>query len=259
MKNFFYCLLLAFVCRNTFLNSSVERLIPIIISKIPHEIPAFTQGLAIDADQLYESTGLYGESSLRQLNISTGKVLQKINLPTDVFGEGLAVFPHQIFQLTWKEKKVLIYGRMPLKLSQTLSYSGEGWGLCRDGKSVWMSNGSPVLVQRDPTTFAILRTLAIKWEGELVNGLNDLECVENELYANVWEKNWIVRIDKQSGDVTGVIDISHLLLPIEKARLKSTDISNGIAFHPIHNTFFLTGKNWPWIFEVKFFPATARH
>lgn len=233
------------------LHAEVERLIPLVVSKLPHHLPAFTQGLAIEEDRLYESTGLYGWSSLRLLDIVTGKVLHKQTLTSQVFAEGIAAFPNQIVQITWKEQQALVYDRKTLKLQRTLSYSGEGWGLCRDGATVWMSNGTSQLTQRDILTFTPLKTLQVYLKEKRLEKLNDLECVENDLYANVWQTNWIVRIDKLTGKVTGMIDASSLLSPVEKSRLNRDNVLNGIAYRPRTGTFFLTGKEWPWIFEVR--------
>ena len=237
----------------------ITRFIPHVISKLPHHLPAFTQGLAVEDDQLYESTGLYGQSSLRVLDILTGKVLLKLPLSLEIFAEGIAVFPNHIFQITWKEQQAFIYERRTLKLLHILFYSGEGWGLCRDGDTVWMSNGTSTLIQRDLSTFASLKKLTVRLQGNLVNNLNDLECVGNDLYANVWQKNSILRIDKLTGDVTGIIDASSLLSDSEKKRLTSDDILNGIAFRPKKGTFFITGKGWPWIFEVNLIPKGSKY
>jgi glutamine cyclotransferase len=228
----------------------IEQLMPVVVAKLPHELPAFTQGLAIEDDQLYESTGLYGQSSLRILDIATGKILRKLPLTNELFAEGIAVFPHQIVQLTWRERQAFVYERKTLKLKRILFYSGEGWGLCRDENTMWMSNGTSILVQRDLSTFAPLKTLQVHVQGTPVGNLNDLECVGNELYANIWQKNWIIRINKLTGEVTGIIDASSLLSVSEKARLHVDEVLNGIAFRPKTGTFLLTGKGWPWIFEV---------
>lgn len=236
------------------LHASVEQLIPAIVSKLPHDLPAYTQGLAIEEDRLYESTGLYGQSSLRMIDILTGKVLNRLPLSSKIFAEGLAVFPNQIVQITWKEQQAFVYERNALKLQHVLFYTGEGWGLCRDGNTMWMSNGTAELTQRDLSTFSPLKTLQVKLHGEPITNLNDLECVENHLYANIWQKNWIVRIDKLTGEVTAVIDASSLLTASEKAQLDSDDVLNGIAFRLKTGTFFLTGKGWPWIFEVDLIP-----
>ncbi len=238
-------------CCPLVLYAVVEQLVPIVVSKLPHELPAFTQGLAIEDDQLYESTGLYGQSSLRILDIKTGKILRKLPLAEDIFAEGIAVFPHQIVQVTWREQQAFVYDRKSLKLKHILFYFGEGWGLCRDENTVWMSNGTSMLTQRDLSTFALLKTVEVRLRGIPVENLNDLECVGNELYANVWQKNWIVRINKLTGDVTGIMDASPLLSVSEKARLHLDEVLNGIAFRFNTGTFFLTGKGWPWIFEVR--------
>lgn len=233
------------------LQASVERITLQVISKLPHELPAFTQGLAIEEDQLYESTGLYGQSSLRILNILTGKVMRRQSLDSNMFAEGIAILPNHVIQITWKERQALLYEKNTWKLQQIFFYSGEGWGLCRDGDSVWMSNGTSLLTQRDLKTFASLRTIRVQLNGDFFEHLNDLECVGNNLYANIWQKNWILRIDKITGEVTGIIDASTLLSQFEKRKLLLDHVLNGIAFRPKTNTFFLTGKEWPWIFEVR--------
>jgi glutaminyl-peptide cyclotransferase len=225
--------------------------VPQVISKLPHELPAFTQGLAIEEDRLYESTGLYGQSSLRVLNILTGEVMRNLPIASHLFTEGIAVSSRHIIQITWREQQALVYDRSTLTLQHILSYAGEGWGLCRDGPTVWMSNGTATLTQRDLATFALLKTLQVYYKDALIENLNDLECVGNSLYANVWQKNWIVRIDKSTGEVTGIVDASSLLSNVEKKRLHANEVLNGIAFRSKTGTFFLTGKGWPWIFEVR--------
>lgn len=246
-------------CHPLFLNANIDLFLPLVISKLPHELPAFTQGLAIESDQLYESTGLYGQSSLRILDILTGKVLYKLFMPSTIFAEGIAAFPNQLVQITWKEQRALIYDRNTLKLQQTLFYEGEGWGLCPDGNTIWMSNGTSRLIQRDRLTFSLLKTLQVSLDGHPLENINDLECVGNHLYANIWKKNWIARIDKLTGEVTGIIDASSLLSDSEKARLSLEEVLNGIAYRAKTNTFFLTGKEWPWIFEVRLVPKSLMY
>jgi len=240
------------------LSAVVEHLTPVVVSRLPHNLPAFTQGLAIEDEQLYESTGLYGGSSLRRMDILTGEVISKRLLSPEIFGEGIAVFPQQIVQISWKEGRAFVYERKSLQLKHVLFYPGEGWGLCRDGGTVWMSNGTSFLTQRDPSTFAPLRTLEVRWEGVPVQRLNDLECVGHDLYANIWQENWILRIDKSTGKVTGVLDASDLLSLWEKKDLSDDSVLNGIAFRKKTGTFFLTGKEWPWIFEIRLVPGTVR-
>lgn len=238
------------VCCSFPLSAGVEQLFPRVVAKLPHDRTAYTQGLAIEGDELYESTGLYGHSSLRNLDLSTGQVKQKLELSPDIFAEGLAVSHSQIFQITWKEQKAFVYDRVSFEVLKSFSYSGDGWGLCRDGQTLWMSNGTHRLVQRDMETFAVLKTLDVHQGTQRISSLNALECVGDHLYANVFGEEWIVRIDKRTGNVTGIIDGSKLLTPEEKAALKFGEVLNGIAFRPKTGTFFLTGKNWPWIFEV---------
>jgi glutamine cyclotransferase len=230
----------------------IEELIPVILTRIPHNTDSFTQGLAIQEGNLYESVGLYGKSSLQQINLENGKILQQTKLPSSLFAEGIAALPHQIIQLTWRERKARLYERSSLRLVGEHVYQGEGWGLCRDKDTVWMSNGTSMIVQRDSTSFAIIQTLTITWDGQPVNYINDLECVNDELYMNIWGKDYILRVKKEIGVVTGVIYAAHLLSTKEKSKLDSLDdVLNGIAFHPDKNSFFLTGKRWPWIFEVQ--------
>jgi glutaminyl-peptide cyclotransferase len=239
--------------------AELKQLIPLVIRKIPHDSKAFTQGLAIDQNQLYESTGLYGESSLRLIDLHDGHVNQIYRLPSQFFAEGLAVFDHQLIQLTWREKQAFIYQRYPFQLHHSLAYQGEGWGLCRDQQSLWMSDGTSTLVQRNAKNFAILKKLNVFLNGQLLPALNDLECVDQSIYANVWGKEWIVKIDKQTGEVESLIDASQLLTSFEKMFLSQQSVLNGIAFCPATQTFYLTGKNWPWIFEVQFVPKVAKN
>lgn len=235
---------------------SVELLYPEVISRFPHDPEAFTQGLAIEGEDLYESTGLYGESSLRCLDLLTKQLKIKKMLSPNVFGEGIAVFPGRLIQLTWKGERAFVYEQPSLKLIHHLTYQGEGWGLCRDQETVWMSDGTSLLVQRDSQTFQILKTLKVHLEGVPVSGLNDLECVEENLYANVWRTDCLLRINKKTGEVTGVIEASRLLSDKEKKALTFDAVLNGIAFQAASKTFFLTGKRWPWIFQVRFVTAS---
>ena len=233
---------------------SIEYLSPIVINKLPHDPQAFTQGLAIHNDELYESTGLYGHSSLRHLDIHTGKILHIISLSPDIFCEGIAILPNFLFQITWLEKKAFIYRYPSLELVKTIPYEGEGWGLCQNGSTLWMSNGSSVLTQRSAHDFSVLKTLRVHLNGKPVKDLNDLECVGNYLYANILQKNWIVQIDSDSGEVKAILNMQSLLSLKEKALLKPEQVLNGIAYRPSTDTFFITGKQWPWLFEVRFPP-----
>ena len=161
--------------------ADVVQMRPSLISKIPHHIPAFTQGLAFENDTLYESTGLYGQSSLRTIDLSNGNVLHQRFASPDLFTEGIAAFENRIIQITWKNHFAVIYDLPNLEVAHILFYSGEGWGLCRDGNTVWMSDGTSTLTQRDPTTLQPIRTIVVRIEHVPVELLNDLECVENEM------------------------------------------------------------------------------
>lgn len=237
---------------------SVERLIPQVISKIPHTLPAFTQGLAIQENRLYESTGLYGQSSIRLLDIQTGQILQKIILHPRIFAEGIAIVRNKLIQLTWKSGQAFVYS-LPALQEGLLFYEGEGWGLCADadGEAVWMSNGTSILTKRSAGDFCPLQTISVTLEGKPLDLLNDLACVGNNLYANVWQENWLVKIDKSTGKVTAMIDVSALLSPKEQALLQPGHVPNGIAYRSETGTFYLTGKEWPWIFEVYFVKKTG--
>lgn len=234
------------------LHGEVEQLTVEIVRKFPHPLPAFTQGLAVVDDKIYETTGLYGESSIRVVDGATGWLVQKIPLAPVFFAEGVAVFHDRVILLTWRENRALICDPATFKVDKVLHYSGEGWGLCRDGEAVWMSNGTSTLTKRDGASFLPLQTLEVQLENSPLGYLNDLECTGNTLYANVWMKEWIVRIDKLTGQVTGIIDASSLLSSVEKGKLNRDQVLNGIAYSPKRGTFFLTGKEWPWMFEVRF-------
>ncbi len=238
--------------------SSVELLYPKVIAQFPHDPNAFTQGLAVEGKELYESTGLYGESTLRCYDLSKKQMKMKKVLPQDVFAEGIALFPDRLIQLTWQGEQAFIYERSSFKRMESLPYRGEGWGLCRDQETVWMSNGTSFLVQRDGRTFQTLNTLNVRLEGRPLSGLNDLECVGEDLYANVWLTDCILRINKKTGEVTGVIDASPLLSDQERKGLGPNAVLNGIAFQAATQTFFVTGKQWPWMFQVRFISASLR-
>lgn len=227
-----------------------ERLVPEIVSILPHDSKAFTQGLEIDNGFLYESTGLYGESSLRKIDLNTGRIVQFTKVSPRYFAEGIALVGNHIIQLTWREKTALVYDRETFSLIGTFSYMGEGWGLCYDGTRLMMSNGTSSLSFRDPTTFSLQNEVSVKRMGLL----NDIVCVGDWLYANILGKDVIVKINKRTGVVTGTVDLSNLLTSEERRKIGREDVLNGITYFADHQTFFVTGKRWPWIFEVRFVP-----
>ncbi len=228
---------------------SSERLRVQVVQTYPHDPGAFTQGLVLAGGRLFESTGLEGRSSLREVELTTGKVLRQIDLAAPVFAEGLALVGTRLFQITWKHEVVYTYDRDTFKKGPSFPYTGEGWGLCHDGRELVMSDGSARLVFRGPETFRPSREVTVREDGRPVDQLNELECVGPHVYANLWQTERIVRVDPKTGAVTATIDASNLLNPAERY---GTDVLNGIAYDPSNDTFLVTGKLWPKLFRVKF-------
>jgi len=226
-----------------------ERLSVRVLDSKPHDRGAYTQGLLWHDGELYESTGQYGESSLRRVALDSGEVLAERRLEDALFGEGLARFEEQLIQLSWKAGRAMVYDLTTLEPLSEWDYQGEGWGLCFDGAQLWMSDGSNRLTRRDPKTFSVLGEISVTLSGQPVSELNELECAEGWIYANVYRTDWIVRIDPVSGRVGGVIDASGLL---SAAEAEGTEVLNGIAYDPESEVFYLTGKYWPRLFEVTF-------
>lgn len=235
-----------------------NRLVPIVLAAYPHDPGAFTQGLLLDGDTLFESTGLEGQSTLREVELESGSVVRRYDVPPDVFAEGLALVDDTLYQLSWQEERAFAYDRSTFALKKELSYDGEGWGLCHDGQQLVMSDGSDHLTFRDPASFAPTGNVAVTLDGTALPMLNELECVGDRVYANVWQTNLIVAIDPSDGRVTDVIDASSLQHELaDRDVALPIDVLNGIAFDPADETFLLTGKLWPKIFRVRFAPAVA--
>lgn len=232
-------------------------LVPTVLEAYPHDPEAFTQGLLLDDGKLYESTGLEGRSTLREVDPATGKVLRRHDLPADVFAEGLALVDDRLVQLSWQEQRAFVYDESTFKSGPEFAYAGEGWGLCYDGRRLVMSNGSDRLTFRDPTTFEALGDVGVTLEGQPLRMLNELECVDGQVYANVWQTNEIVAIDPASGRVTASVDASNLWAQMaDRDPALPIDVLNGIAYDPADRTFLVTGKLWPKLFRVRFDPAT---
>jgi glutamine cyclotransferase len=235
--------------------AEVEILKPEVISVRDHDPSAYTQGLLLHNGLLYESAGKYGASTLREVDPATGEVLRSIDIPEDYFAEGLALVDDSLIQLTWKAETAFVYDLATFEQTGTFSYTGEGWGLCYDGRYLYMSNGSPFLTVRDPETFEVIFSGLVTAQGQLVNNLNELECVGDYVYANVYQTDYIVRIDKTNGVVTALIDTADLVPPDERASWENADVLNGIVYLPDSDTFLITGKFWPKMYEVTFVPA----
>ena len=226
-----------------------------IVRTFPHDSSAFTQGLAYQDGFLYESTGLRGRSSLRKVRLETGEVLQRIDLAPQFFGEGITVLKNQVIQLTWQSQTGFVYRLSDFQLLRQFTYSGEGWGLATDGYEIFMSDGTPEIRVLDPATLAEKRRFVVHDGTTRVKALNELEFVDGEIFANVWQTDRIARISPQSGEVVGWIDLQGLLSPIYK--LESGAVLNGIAYDPVRKRLFVTGKLWPKIFEIQLVPKAS--
>ena len=220
-----------------------------IVGSVPHDPQAFLQGLVWYDNGFYESTGLEGRSTLRRVDYRSGKVVKSINLAPDLFGEGLAMVGDRLVQLTWKAHRGFVYDRESFKLLRDFSYDTEGWGITYDGTNLVMSDGSSTLTYLDPETFRPGRRLNVTWNGQPYADLNELEYIEGEIWANVWQQDYIFRIDPQTGRVKSYLDMKNLFPP--QQRTGSEDVLNGIAYDPQQKRIFVSGKLWPRIFEIR--------
>jgi|DewCreStandDraft_1066081.scaffolds.fasta_scaffold01967_7 glutamine cyclotransferase len=220
-----------------------------IVRVYPHDPEAFTQGLVYDGGYLYESTGLHGRSSLRKVELETGRVVKIHHLPPEFFGEGLTLWRDHLIQLTWHERTGFVYEKETFRLLRTFTYATEGWGLTHDGRHLIRSDGTATLYFLDPETFHEVRRLQVHDRGRPVRFLNELEYVRGEIYANVWQTECIARISPRTGRVLGWIDLTGLLSPEDRAR--PVDVLNGIAYDAERDRLFVTGKLWPKLFEIR--------
>ena len=225
-----------------------------IISSYPHDKTAFTEGLEWHTGHLYESTGIKGKSTLKKVDLPTGKPLKTIRIDTPFFTEGLTIFRGKVYQLTWKSQRCLVYDADSLKKTGEFTYEGEGWGLTHDAEHLIMSDGSHRLRFIDPESFKTVRVLEVRMDGTIVGNLNELEFIEGMIYANVYITNSIVRIDPSSGNVTGLIDLTPLYEKMSPLSLSGINMPNGIAYDPETRAIYVTGKFWPKLFRVKIVP-----
>ena len=226
-----------------------ENLVPEVIARYPHATDAFTQGLLLHEGTFYESTGLYGQSDLRQVELETGNVLRIVPLDSSIFAEGLARVDDRLLQITWRENIAVEWDIETFSVLNTFNYEGEGWGLCYDGNDLYMSNGSSEITRRDSVTFEALETYTVTLDGRPVDRLNELECVDDHIYSNVWQTDFIMRFDKNTGVIDQRIDATNLRASDEI----SGDVLNGIAYDG--ENFYITGKLWPVMYYVRFVPA----
>jgi len=221
-----------------------------IVNSYPHDIKAYTQGLEFVGDALYESTGLYGSSSLRKVDYRTGTVLKKIDLDKKYFAEGISILKDKIYQLTWREKTGFVYNRKTFEQIGTFSYqnSEEGWGLCHDGKTIYKSDGTEKIWTLKEETLEEDGFIQVCTDTRLIESVNELEWVEGKIYANIYQRNAIAVINPENGAVEGVLDLSSLKEQVKQH--PDLDVLNGIAYHPSSQTVFVTGKNCDKLFEI---------
>lgn len=221
-----------------------------IVNSWTHDTSAFTQGLVFEDGVLYESTGQFGQSSVRIVDLETGAVKSKTDVAAEHFAEGLTALDGKLFQLTWLSHKGFIYDQNTLEQVAEFNYEGEGWGLTDDGETLIMSNGSNIITFLDRQTFQPLKTIAVAdAAGTPLLNLNELEYVNGKIYANIWHSDKIVQINPEAGQIVGWIDLAGLLP--EEARTNSEAVLNGIAYDAVNDRLFVTGKLWPTIFEIK--------
>ncbi|HEY8473098.1 MAG TPA: glutaminyl-peptide cyclotransferase [Natronosporangium sp.] len=232
-----------------------------VIERYPHDTDAFTQGLEVRDGVLYESTGLYGQSDVRTVDQETGEVIHSVPLPATMFGEGLTLVDDKIWQITWQEQTAFLRDAATLEEIDQFSYTGEGWGICYDRAAdrLVMSDGTDRLTFRDPATFEETGSVTVTRDGQPQRMINELECLGDTVWANVWQTDEIIAIDPATGVVESVVNAAGLLTPEERSQ---ADVLNGIAAVPSLVTqqgdgqqFLITGKLWPWLFLVRFVPA----
>lgn len=248
--------LIIFYATSFFVQQAVQQVqqvptlyLPVVHHVYPHDSGSFTQGLVWNGETFYESAGLYGQSDLREVVLDTGDILREQPVADEYFAEGLAQVDDRLIQITWQENVAFVYDAATFEVVGQFEYDTQGWGLCYDGERLAMSDGTSTLYFRDPQTFEILDSVTVTLQGEPQASLNELECVDGLVYANVWQTDYIVIIDPANGRIMGVIYAGGLLTQDERVK---ADVLNGIAYNPDTERFYITGKWWPHLFEVTF-------
>ena len=224
-----------------------------IVNTFSHDPNAFTQGLVWENGYLYEGTGLAGRSTLRKVELETGKVVQSINLPAKYFGEGITIFKDKIIQLTYLSNVGFVYDKDSFELLREFNYPNEGWGITHDGKRLITSDGTPTLYFLDPQTFEKVSTIDVYHNGKLLWDLNELEFIDGRIYANIWKTGQIAIIEPKTGQVTALVELKGLLAGRDRSR--NVGVLNGIAYDQVNHRLFVTGKFWPKLFEIKLIPV----
>jgi len=262
------CLTIIIFTIPTVAQEAITELQPEVLNTYPHNPDAFTQGLIWVDGVFYESTGLRGASSLREVEIETGDVVRSVPLTRgeealadgeiEYFGEGLALVDDRLIQLTWQAGEAIVYDFETFDVIDTYEYAGEGWGLCYDERFLYLSDGTPYLSIYTADTFELVVQYLVTFQGAPIQSglLNELECVGDSIYANLWRTDFIVEIDKFTGEVISLIDASSLLTDEERDNYEAgRQVLNGIAYNPETETFFVTGKEWDTMYEVQFVPV----
>jgi len=219
-----------------------------VVAEYPHDPKAFTQGLVIAGGQLYEGTGKEGESTLRRVELATGRVERSQSLDPIYFGEGITVFDDRIYQITWKNRTAFVYDLKTMQFLRTHRYADQGWGLTHNGEHLILSDGSSVLRFLDPNSFEVVRRVRVRGPQGPIDKLNELEFVKGELLANIWYSDRIARISPETGELLGWLDLSGLYT--DRLRRGREDVLNGIAYDAEADRLFVTGKNWPRLYEI---------
>lgn len=220
-----------------------------IVAKYPHSTASYTEGFFYRDGLFYEGTGLKGHSEVLAVRPETGDPVQRLSLPAQYFGEGIVDWGPNLYEWTWQSHICFVYDRFSLRPIRQFSYAGEGWGMTRSGKEIITSDGTDVLRFRDPATFKEVRHILVRDGSRPIQQLNELEYVKGEIYANIWHSDRIARISPSDGRVLGWIDLTGLL--DDNQRIDSESVLNGIAYDPTHDRLFVTGKQWPYVFEIK--------
>jgi glutamine cyclotransferase len=257
MKWFFLMVtLITFMaCNNDDSNGDETASAPVISHSItasyPHDTSSFTQGLTFYNGELLEGTGMEGKSKLMAIDLNTGRAKNEISLDSALFGEGITVLNDTLYQLTWKNRIVLVYSAKDFKKIKEYPLNTEGWGITNDGTNLIVSDGSSNLYFYEPSTFRLLRTQGVTEMGNLSINLNELEFINGYVYANQYEYPYILKIDPNSGQVVSKLDLSEVVQRV-KAKMPQADVLNGIAFNPQTNKIYITGKYWPELYEIQF-------
>jgi glutamine cyclotransferase len=226
-----------------------------VVAKYPHSTESYTEGFFYLDGLFYEGTGIKGRSALLAIEPRTGRVVQRVGLPEQYFGEGIVDWGPNLYEWTWQSHTGFVYDRFSLRLLRQFTYTGEGWGMTRTAKQIVTSDGTATLRFRDPATFQELRHIVVKDGAKPIDQLNELEYIKGEIYANLWHTDRIARISPADGHVIGWIDLAGLLP--DDQRVNDESVLNGIAYDAKHDRLFVTGKQWPAVFEIKILPSAS--